>query len=102
MLSRSSFQTSMCLVMKVRKKAKTKNQYNQEPHLTRDAIRETDKNTRKHNTQECQEVSPFLAGGCRQDSVTKTITNTNDKKDQHKKHHLGTVSKKNTGRLKDV
>ena len=37
------------------------NQYNQVPHLTRDTKWEfqSDKNTRKHRTQESQEVSPF-------------------------------------------
>ena len=46
--------------MKV-KKAYTRNQYNQVSRLTRDTIWENDKNTRKHHTQESQEVMPFLA-----------------------------------------
>ena len=40
------------------KKAKIRNRYNQVPHLTWGSIRESDKNTRKHHTQESQEVSP--------------------------------------------
>ena len=32
------------------------------PHLARDIIWESDKSTRKHHTQESQEVSPFPAG----------------------------------------
>ena len=48
--------------MKVSKKAKIRNQYNQVPHLTQDTTWESDKNTRKHHIQECQEVSPFPAG----------------------------------------
>ena len=35
---------------------------NQEPHLIRDTLLESDKNTRKYHTQESQEVSPFSAG----------------------------------------
>ena len=47
---------------KVKKKAKVRNRYNQVPHLTRDTIWKSDINTRKHHTQERQEVSPFQAG----------------------------------------
>ena len=42
---------------------KIRNRYNQAPHLTRDTIWESDKNTRKHNTQESQEVTPLPTGG---------------------------------------
>ena len=67
--------------MKVKKKAKIRNRYNQKPHLTRDTILESDKYTRKHHTQNSQEVSPFPAGdhnaaGNRQDSK---ITNVKHK-----------------------
>ena len=41
---------------------KTKIRNNQVPHLTRDTIWESDKNTRKHHSQESQGVSPFPAG----------------------------------------
>ena len=63
--------------IKVRKKAKIRNEYNQVPHLTQDTTWESDKNTRKHLIQESQEVSPFPAGDHkaatnRQDSMTDT------------------------------
>ena len=51
--------TSGC---KVKRKAKIRKQYNQVPRLTQDTLWESDKNTRKHNTQESQEISPFPAG----------------------------------------
>ena len=54
------------------------NRYNQVAiaYLTRNTIWENDKNTRKHNKQESQEVSLFPAGGHkaarnRQDGITK-------------------------------
>ena len=51
------------LVFKVRKKAKIGNRCNQVPHMTRDTrtIWKSDKTTRKHHTQERQEVSSFPA-----------------------------------------
>ena len=63
----------------VKKKAKRRNLYNQVPHLTKDTIWESGKNTRKHHTQESQEVSPFPAGDHkaarnRQDIITNTNT----------------------------
>ena len=63
------------------------------PHLTRDTIWESYKNTRKHHTQESQEVSPFPVGDHkatrnRQDSIIKTNVNINNEKDPQKKHHL--------------
>ena len=93
------------LALKVRKKAKIRNRYNQVTHLTQDTIWESDKHTRKHHIQESQEVSPFPTGGHKlarniHDSMAKT--NTNNKKDPQKKHHLRTVSKKITGELKLV
>ena len=56
---------------KVRKKAMIRNRYN------RPKTRESDKNTRKHHTQERQDVSPFPAGDHkaarkRQGSIIKT------------------------------
>ena len=47
-------------IIKVRKKAKIRNQYNQLPHLLQDIIWESDKNKRKHDSQEGQEVSPLF------------------------------------------
>ena len=70
---------SMCqlqeLILKARKKAKIKNQYNQEPHLTLDIVWESDKNLRKHCIKE-REASASPAGDHktarnRQDSITK-------------------------------
>ena len=67
----------MIIFIKVRKKAKVRNRYNQVPHLTQDTIWESHKNTRKHHIQESQEVSPFPAGDHkaarnRQDRMTLT------------------------------
>ena len=53
---------SFAKYIKVRKKAKIRNRYNQAPHLTQDTTRESDKKTIKHHIQESQEVSPFPAG----------------------------------------
>ena len=50
------------IIMKVRKKAKIRNLYNQVPRLTQDATWESDKNTRKNRIQENQEASLFPAG----------------------------------------
>ena len=38
-------------IIKVRKRAKIKNRYNQVPHLIQETMWESDKNTRKHHTQ---------------------------------------------------
>ena len=67
---------SACLIIKVKKKAKIRNQHNQVPHVTRDTTRESDKNSRKHHTQDSQEFSPFPAGvhkavRIRQDSIIR-------------------------------
>ena len=64
--------------------------------------REVDKNTRKHHTQESQEVSPFPVGDYkaernRHDGIIKQT-----RKHAQKKYRLGTVSKKITGGLKHV
>ena len=61
--------------------------------MTRDTLWESDKNIRKHHTQESQDISPFPAGDYeaarnRQDSITKK----NKEKDLQKKHHIETVS----------
>ena len=71
--------------IKVEKKANNRNRYGEVPHLTRDTIWESDKNTRKCHKQESQEVSHFTAGDHktarnRQDSIKKTSMNINDKK----------------------
>ena len=68
------------ILIKVRKKAKIRNQYNQVPHLAQDTTWESDKNTRKHHIQQSQEVSPpppppgdHKAAMNRQESMTDTI-----------------------------
>ena len=63
--------------MKVRKKVKIRNRYNQVAQLTQDTTWESDKSTRKHHIQESQEVSPSPTGDLkastnRQDSMTDT------------------------------
>ena len=50
------------ITIKVRKKAKIRDRYNQVPHLTKDTTWESDKDTRKYHTQESQEVSTFPGG----------------------------------------
>ena len=57
--------------IKVKRKAKIRNRYNQVPYLTRD------KNTQTHHTNKSQEASPFQAGGHkpardRHDSILRT------------------------------
>ena len=49
-------------LLKVSKKAKIRNQYNQVPHLTQDTKWERDKNTGELHIQASQEVRPFPAG----------------------------------------
>ena len=68
-----------CIEVQVRTKAKIRNRCNQVPHLTQDTICESDKNTRKQNTQDSQGASPFPVGDHnaaknRQDSMTKVNT----------------------------
>ena len=63
--------------IKARKKVKIRNQNNKVSHLMQDTTWESDKNTRRHHTQESQEASPFPAGDHkaamnRQDSTTDT------------------------------
>ena len=74
------------------------NRYNQVPHLPETPIWESDKNTRKHHTQESKEVSLFPAGDHKAAKTDKTVLlrqtwNTNNEKDPQKKHRLGSVSK---------
>ena len=70
----ATFHQGLHCFLKVKMKAKIRNRYNQLPHLTRDTIWESDRNTRKHHSQESQDVSPFPAGDHkaarnRQDSI---------------------------------
>ena len=65
-------------ILKVRKKAKIRNQNNQAPHLTQETTWESDKNTIKHHIQESQEVSPFPAGDHKAEMNRKeSMTNMN-------------------------
>ena len=48
--------------IKVRKKAKIRNRYNQVSPMTQDTKWEREKNTRKHHTQKSQEASSIPAG----------------------------------------
>ena len=62
------------------------------PYMTGNTIWKSDKNTKKHITQESQEVKPFPAGDQkatrnRPDRTTKI--NMNNKKDPQKKQRLG-------------
>ena len=71
--------------MKIRKKAKIRNRYNQVPNLTQDTAWESDKNTGKHHTQDSQMVSPFPTGEHKAARLQET--------------DIGMASKKITGRL---
>ena len=68
----------------VREQSKIRKGYNQVSHLTQDTTWERDKNTRKRQTQESQEVSPFPAGDKkaamnRQDGMVDTKYKDKDK-----------------------
>ena len=69
-----------------------RNQYNQVPYLARNTSWESDKNTKKHNTQENEEDSPFPEGGHKaasnrqDDSITKINMLNNKKRNPRKKH----------------
>ena len=56
-----SIQTVKMLTMKVRKREKIRNRYNQVPHLTQDTNGKVT-NSQLDITNENQEVSPFPAG----------------------------------------
>ena len=78
MASGENFLTIM-LCVKVRKKAKIRNRYNQAQHLTKDTTWKSDKNTIKRHIQERQEVSPFPAGDHKAAMNRQNITNTKHK-----------------------
>ena len=84
------------VVVKVRKRAKIRNRYNQAPHLTQDTKGKVT-TSQLNITNESQEVSPFPAGVTRhkQTDVHEIITkqDRNNINDPQKKHRLGTVSK---------
>ena len=71
----------ICCQMKVRKKAKIRNRYNQVPYGRYNQVPygKVTKTQEKHHTQESQEFSPFPAGDHKaakniQDSMTKANT----------------------------
>ena len=86
----------LVVILKVERKAKIRKRYNQEPYLTGTPYRKAT----KHNKHEIQYVSPLPAGDhktarYRQDNITKiNMEQKNNKKDQQRKHCLGTVNKK--------
>ena len=83
-------------VIKVRKRAKIRNRYNQAPHLTQDTNGKVTA-SQLDITNESQEASPFPAGDhktsisrCTQKHKKQDRNNIND---PQKKHRLGMVSK---------
>ena len=82
------------IIIKVRKRAKIRNRYNQAPRLTQDT---NGKVTTSHKTSE---VSPFPAGDHKASTIDvhESITKQDRNNDPQKKHRLGTV----TGGLKPV
>ena len=84
------------MLLKVRKRAKIRNRYNQAPHLTQDTNGKVTK-AQLDITTESQEVSPSPAGDHKasQTDVHESITkqDRNNINAPQKKHRLGTVSK---------
>ena len=84
-------------MMKVRKREKIRNRYNQVPHLIQDTNGKVT-NSQLETTNESQKLSPFPAVGhkahinrrARRHSKHKTIKT---QKNPQKKYRLGTVSK---------
>ena len=67
------------MYIKISKKAKSWNLYNQVPHPTEETTWKSDKNTKRH-IQESQEVNPFLAGDHKATmDVQKSMTTTKHK-----------------------
>ena len=74
--------------IKIRKKAKIRNRYNQAAHLAQDSIWESKKKLMKHHIKESKEVSPSTLGDHkaslnRQENMTNTkhkITNMFNKR----------------------
>ena len=52
----------LCMMLIEKEKAKIRNRYNQVQHLTQDTMHMGKWKTRKHRTQENQEVSPLPTG----------------------------------------
>ena len=70
--------------MHVSKGAKTRNRYNQVPHLTQDTNGKVT-NSQLDTTNETQEVSPFPAGGHKAHINRRLQRHTKHKKEKHKK-----------------
>ena len=75
-------------------------------YLAWNTILESDKNTRKHNTQESQEVSPFTAVDLnaarnRKDSITKTNIDDNKNPQKSTTRHRSAVGNKSDCRSRD-
>ena len=90
--------TRGCIVYKVSKGTKTRNRYNQVPHLTQDTNGKVT-NSRLDATNESQEVSPFPAGDHKAHMNSRSQRHSKHKtekniKDPQKKYRLGTVSEK--------
>ena len=85
-------------LVKVRKRAKIRNLYNQVPHLTQDTNGKVT-NSQLDITNESQKVSPFPAGDHKATinrhtrKHNKHACNRNNMNDPQKKYCLGTVSK---------
>ena len=80
---------------KVRKTARIRNRYNQEPHLSQDTKRESNKIT-INNTKKSQEVNPYPSGdhnGAMNRRKTMPNTSHINTNDPETKYRLGTVSK---------
>ena len=87
-----SIQTVKMLIMKVRKREKIRNRYNQVPHLTQDTNGKVT-NSQLDITNENQEVSPFPAGDHKASINAKQTQDRTNMNDPQKKYRLGTVSK---------
>ena len=84
--------------MKVRKRAKIRNRYNQAPQLTQDTNGKVT-TSQIDIANESKEVSPFPAGehkaSIHRDARKHYKQDKNNINDPQKKHRLGTVSKNN-------
>ena len=87
----------------VSKGAKTRNRYNQVPHLTQDTNGKVT-NSQLDTINESQEVSPFPAGDNKAHINRHVQRHSKHKTEQHRKsterYRLGTVSKYFTGGFK--
>ena len=95
----------LMLIMKVKKEAKIRNWYNQVPNATQDTAWESDINHKKTSHTRKPRGQPFSnrwPQGCKKQACHYGEERQITEKDQQKKHHLGTVSKKITGGLKLV